>query len=142
MDLIRNLNSTYAVKLLQQGAPPGVWIASTDSVLYGHLENSINWSNSTPDALLVTLKSARRDAEYCGIVHTDADGVVQKISYDGTVGGSNDLVDIVGGIVYLTTQVAESLLSLSSMPALDCCTYLGSDNGEKAQQVVYSYSFR
>ncbi len=67
----------------------------------------------------------------------DANGTVSEILYNSNDGNSMEEVNIVGGIVYLKTEVAEIMLSLSNMTDLDSCTYVGSDSGDKAQQVRY-----
>lgn len=115
-----------------------MWIASADVMLQGNLESAFNWTNSNPDALLVTLPCRKQDAEFCGVVQSNADGIVRAISYNSfDEANSKEEISIVAGIVYLKTEVAESVLSLSSLPELDSCTYIGSDNGGRAQQVVF-----
>ena len=39
-------------------------------------------------------------------------------------------VPVITGIVFFTTRMTESLLTLQVKPPLDACTYLGLDNGE------------
>ena len=107
-------------------------------MLQGNLESAFNWTNSNPDALLVTLPCRKQEAEFCGVVQSNADGTVLAISYNSfDEANSKEEISIVAGIVYLKTEVAESVLSLSSLPELDSCTYIGSDNGGRAQQVVF-----
>ncbi len=118
-----------------------MWVASADVMLHGTLENNFNWSGANPDALLVAVPCRKMDADYCGIVEMDADGTVSEILYNSNDGNSTEQVNIVGGIVYLKTEVAEIMLSLSNMTELDSCTYVGSDSGDKAQQVTYTLRF-
>ena len=109
-----------------------MWIASSDLLLFGSLQNSFTWETFTGDALIITLQCQEKDAEYCGIAKLQEDGNVMQISYDTLIKeDENRIVNIVGGIVYLRTRVAEALLTLSSMPALDSCTYLGKNKANK-----------
>ncbi len=116
-----------------------MWIASADVMLHGNLDCKFDWNNSSlPDALLVTLPCRKQDAEFCGVVQSNANGTVRAISYisNDEANSGEEEISIVAGIVYLKTEVAESVLSLSSLPELDSCTYIGSDNGGRPQQVV------
>lgn len=43
----------------------------------------------------------------------------------------------VSGIVFLSAQVAESLLALHAKSPLDSCTYIGVDSGAEPMQVCF-----
>lgn len=56
------------------------------------------------------------------------DSAVHNISFGCPK--DDEEVDIVGGIIFLQRTLVESLVSLNAQPPIDCCTYLGADNGE------------
>lgn len=111
--------------------------------LYGELKDCYDWSKDTPDALLLTLHSTIEEAKYSGIVKCDDHNIVQSISFKKD---RDDTVTVVGGVVFLRTSVAETLLALYTRPPLDRCTYLGVDNGEQPlnvciQSAILKYNY-
>ena len=113
--------------------PPGVWIASTDIILNGEPRaDNFDWSSS-PSALLFTIKCQTQLSDNYGVAIINQDSSIQEISFEKP--SDANFVDIVGGIVYLKGNVTETLVSLITRPPLDCCTYLGADNGEISLQV-------
>jgi fucokinase len=91
-----------------------------------------DWS-STPDALLLTVPCSKEETQFCGLVKTSPESVVQEITF--TVDDTNKSFDVVGGVVYFQTVVAETLLNIHWRPPLDCCTYIGADNGDPPLQL-------
>ena len=120
--------------------PPGVWIASTDMILSGRIPENFNWSIPVQDAMLFTLRCSSKNAEFCDVIKVrQQDGTVESISSLSQIDESSDLeMNINGGIVYLHSTVADSLLLLSNKYPLDRCTYLGEDNGVHTLQVSFN----
>lgn len=112
---------------LKAGGNPGVWIAGTDVILYGKIEEYFDWKNFKNDALCITVKSNWEEAKLLGYVQYNT----QDSLVTGIIHGKQDrtdypdYVDAIGDIVYLKTEVVETLLKLVSKAPLDRATYLG-----------------
>ncbi|KAM7283259.1 L-fucose kinase [Ixodes scapularis] len=132
-------NLLRLVSQMQESGPPGVWICSTDMVL-SCSETAINWE-TVKGGLLVCCASDPQYATGHGAVMTDPDGNVSSILYCGTLEALHNYtrpdgtVLVVSGIVFLSAEVAESLLALQAKSPLDSCTYMGVDSGAEPMQM-------
>ncbi|XP_064467245.1 L-fucose kinase-like isoform X2 [Ornithodoros turicata] len=130
----------HLLQKLQYGGPPGVWVCSTDMILSVRGIENIDW-NSVKDGMLFCCPSTPDYATSHGVVEVDSDGNLANILYSAPLETlhsylhSDGKVKIVSGIVYLSTQIAESLLSLHAKSPLDSCTYLGLDSGVEPMQI-------
>lgn len=124
---------------MHQNGPPGVWVCSTDMILTSR-DVAIDWG-SVKDCLLICSASDPHYAGSHGAVMVDDQGLVSRILYCGTLEALQNYarpdgtVLVVSGMVFLSAELAESLLALHSMSPLDCCTYLGVDSGAEPVQM-------
>lgn len=124
---------------MQENGPPGVWVCSTDMILTCS-DVAINWS-CVKDCLLVCSACDPLYATGHGAVKVNSDGIVSSILYCGTLEAlhnytrTDGTVLVVSGVVFFSSELAESLLALHSMSPLDCCTYMGVDSGAEPMQM-------
>ncbi|GIY96946.1 l-fucose kinase [Caerostris extrusa] len=101
---------------------------------------SITWEN-VADVVIFCIPSEIEYATGHGVISIDNQGYVSDIFYCQPFDQIKDLaggdrkVPIVSGIVFMKSNVAESLLSLHVQSPLDSCTYLGLDYGNEPIQV-------
>lgn len=132
-------NLLNIVSQMQENGPPGVWVCSTDMILTCS-DVAINWS-SVKDCLLICSASDPSYAANHGAVKVKNDGTVSSILYCGTLEAlhnytrTDGTVLVVSGMVFFSSELAESLLALHSMSPLDCCTYMGVDSGAEPMQM-------
>ncbi|XP_055339839.1 L-fucose kinase-like isoform X2 [Paramacrobiotus metropolitanus] len=112
----------------------GVWICSTDMLIEYANSAKLIKSIARPDACIITVGATPEYASYHGTVLTNEDGSVKDILYAAqTARLSHYAVDgsvkLISGIVYVSHEIAERLLSLQAAPPLECCTYMGFDVG-------------
>ncbi|KAF6026786.1 FUK [Bugula neritina] len=130
-------------RIVAAGAPPGVWICSTDMILSIPQSFKIDWSayKETTDVLALSIRGDIVGAQRHGVYVTDDEGYVKDILYrrdteklhqfshpDGTV-------NVVVGVVYFNKKVVEKLLSFTNVSPLNNCTYVGIDSGAKPLRV-------
>lgn len=124
---------------MQENGPPGVWVCSTDMILTCR-DVAINWS-WVKDCLLICSACDSLYAADHGAVKVNSDGIVSSILYCGTLEAlhnymrTDGTVLVVSGMVFFSSELAESLLALHSMSPLDCCTYMGVDSGAEPMQM-------
>lgn len=124
---------------MHQSGPPGVWVCSTDMILTSR-DVVIDWA-SVKDCLLICSPSDPHYATNHGAVMVNAEGLVSSILYCATLEALHNYtrpdgtVLVVSGMVFLSAELAESLLALHSVSPLDCCTYLGVDSGAEPVQM-------
>uniref|UniRef100_A0A224YPX0 Fucokinase n=1 Tax=Rhipicephalus zambeziensis TaxID=60191 RepID=A0A224YPX0_9ACAR len=130
---------------MQENGPPGVWVCSTDMILTCS-DVAIDWS-CVKDCLLICSACDPLYATDHGAVKVKSDGVVSSILYCGTLEALNDYtlpdgtVLVVSGMVFFSSELAESLLALHTMSPLDCCTYMGVDSGAEPMQMSLFFDF-
>ncbi|GFT34587.1 l-fucose kinase, partial [Nephila pilipes] len=123
-------------------SPYGVWVCSTDMFILQTEKqvNTIAWENMA-DVVMFCVPSEIEYATGHGVVSIDEQGYVSDIYYCEPFERIKDLVQedgkvpLISGLVFLNTNVAESLLSLHIQSPLDSCTYLGLDCGNEPIQV-------
>ncbi|KAL1437280.1 hypothetical protein MTO96_001353 [Rhipicephalus appendiculatus] len=131
---------------MQENGPPGVWVCSTDMILTCSDDVAIDWS-CVKDCLLICSACDPLYATDHGAVKVKSDGIVSSILYCGTLEALNDytLTDgtvlVVSGMVFFSSELAESLLALHTMSPLDCCTYMGVDSGAEPMQMSLFFDF-
>lgn len=130
----------HLIGKLQCGGPPGIWVCSTDMILNASHVETIDWC-AIQDGALICCPSTPEYATSHGAVEVDKDGQVANILYSAPLETlqsyvrSNRSVLIVSGIVFLSTHIAESLLSLNAKSPVDSCTYMGLDSGAEPMQI-------
>ncbi|XP_037280883.2 L-fucose kinase-like [Rhipicephalus microplus] len=141
-----NLENLFNItSQMQQNGPPGVWVCSTDMILTCS-DVAINWS-CVKDCLLICSICDPLYAASHGAVKVNSDGIVSSILYCGTLEALHDytLTDgtvlVVSGMVFFSSELAESLLALHTMSPLDCCTYMGVDSGAEPMQMSLFFDF-
>ncbi|XP_044126407.1 L-fucose kinase [Bufo gargarizans] len=121
-------------------SPPGVWICSTDMTLTLHTKPRINWTDFR-GARVFSLPGTPEYARNHGVYRTDGQGIVRDIVYRGSTEQilaclqDSQHVPLVSGIVFLSTETAESFLSTLAVAPLDGCTYQGLDSGAEPLEV-------
>ncbi|XP_075530473.1 L-fucose kinase-like isoform X1 [Dermacentor variabilis] len=124
---------------MQENGPPGVWVCSTDMILTCR-NIAINWP-WVKDCLLICSACDPLYAAGHGAVKVNSEGIVSSILYCGTLEAlhnytrSDGTVLVVSGMVFFSSELAESLLALHSISPLDCCTYMGVDSGAEPMQM-------
>lgn len=141
-DYVTNLEVLFhLINELQCDSLPGVWVCSTDMLLSMHNKVSRTRLEKASDAVMFCVPAEESYACNHGTVHIDDDGSVADIIYCGSketiqkYKRNDGCVPLVSGIVFLSTSVAESLLSLHALSPLDSCTYMGLDSGADPIQV-------
>ncbi|KAK7114033.1 hypothetical protein V1264_000161 [Littorina saxatilis] len=134
-DLVCNVDLIFRLitEKIAAGSAPGVWVSSLDMLLAIPAGADLTWKPC--DACLVTMPAKVQYGKDHGVCKMDTQSMVENILYqkgdealqsckrqDGTV-------PVICGIVYLSTAVAEKLLSFYTKPPLDACTYFGLDSG-------------
>eukprot|EP00039_Didymoeca_costata_P007148 m.96786 g.96786 ORF g.96786 m.96786 type:complete len:1097 (-) comp13559_c0_seq1:132-3422(-) len=122
---------------LRQGAPPGVWICSTEMLLSLSSEPlNVDWSSFQDGIRVVAVKGSSSYAAKHGVYKLkDGSDEVLDLLYKAPEKTINDIaqkdgsVFLVSGIVFLCPQTCEKLLALTIVPPLNACTYLGLDDG-------------
>lgn len=141
-DYVTNLEVLFhLINELRCDSLPGVWVCSTDMLLSIHRKVPRTNFGRTADAVMFCIPAEESYATNHGTVNIDDDGSVADVIYCGSketiqkYKRSDGCVPLVSGIVYLSTSVAESLLSLHALSPLDSCTYMGLDSGADPIQV-------
>ncbi|GFV68206.1 l-fucose kinase [Trichonephila clavipes] len=141
--IVSNLESIFRlIDELSCESPYGVWVCSTDMFILQKEKqlNTIIWEN-VADVVMFCIPSEIEYATSHGVVSIDEKGYVSNIYYCEPFNQIKDLVQgdgkvpLVSGLVFLKTNVAESLLSLHIRSPLESCTYLGLDCGNEPIQV-------
>ena len=138
--LLNSLGTYLAVD-----APPGVWVCSTDMLLCIPVPLSADSFKGGQFCIIAT-PASHRYARHNGAlkIGDNAIAIAQDIIYKGKLDvlaeffGNAD-IPIMTRVVYISTTMAEKLLSLTIAPPLDACTYIGLDNG--AQPIELSIFF-
>lgn len=140
--IVNNLESALQlVHEMSKNCPYGIWVCSTDMMILKDKQNIvIDWQNIA-DVVMFCVPSDLKYATGHGVVAIDEQGYICDICYCGTEDQIKGLVQddgkvpLVSGIVFLSVNLAESLLSLHVQAPLDSCTYLGLDSGAEPIQV-------
>ena len=138
-DMLLSMVSTY----LAVESPPGVWVCSTDMLLNSPVPLSAD-DFRDKDFCVIATSASQRYARHHGALKIGDNGIVLDIIYKAKPDvltkyfGTAD-IPIISGVVYIGTIMAEKLISLTIMPPLDACTYIGLDNG--AQPIELSIFF-
>lgn len=141
--ILSNLESIFRlIDELSYESPYGVWVCSTDMFILQKERqlNTVAWDN-VADVVMFCIPSEIEYATGHGVVSIDEQGYVSNIYYCEPFDHIKDLIQgdgkvpLVSGLVFLKTNVAESLLALHIQSPLDSCTYLGLDCGNEPIQV-------
>eukprot|EP00795_Rhopilema_esculentum_P010877 gene10877-19700_t len=122
---------------LAHDAPDGLWICSTDRVLYLPDQINICWNDAADVRVFTVLKNPEDVALSNGACKVSESGDVQDIIYNGSQKDveacilSEGKVPTLFGVVFMTTTVAEALLALHVQAPLEACTYMGVDSAVK-----------
>ncbi|XP_022248688.1 L-fucose kinase-like, partial [Limulus polyphemus] len=120
---------------------PGVWVASTDMLLWTKEQNELNLNAGSRDVALFCVPADLEYGSDHGVVKMDHQGCVEDILFCQDVNVIQDCclengkVPLVSGLVYLSENVVESLLDIHGLSPLDSCTYIGVDSGTEPLQV-------
>ncbi len=122
---------------------PGVWVCSTDMIFTAPVPLPANTFRDKHFCIIAT-SASHRYARNHGALVIGKDDVVGEIVYKGKPDVLNEHfpsgdVPLISGVVFISTEMAERLISLTTIPPLDACTYIGLDNG--AQPIELSIFF-
>ncbi|KAI6652050.1 L-fucose kinase [Oopsacas minuta] len=136
---------SFLQNYLCHNAGPGVWVCSTGMVLHLSADRvALDLTDMTGVKIFATKAdpSYAKDHGVCRLSSSDpevvedilfqVDDLKECIMEDGTV-------PLISGVVFLSHQFVEKLLSLHAIPPLDACTYIGLDSG--AQPLSISLFF-
>ncbi len=136
---------TMSSKLAAE-APPGVWMCSTDMLL--NIPQQLTVSDfEAKDFCIIATPANQKYARNHGALKLKGDGTIMDIIYRGKPEVLSECampsghIPIVSGVVYLSTRIAEKLLSMTVIPPLDACTYIGLDNGAHPIELSIFFDF-
>ncbi|KAF8786462.1 L-fucose kinase like protein [Argiope bruennichi] len=141
--ILNNLEAAFQlIDQLSFQSPYGVWVCSTDMLILQKEKcyNPFAWEN-VADVVMFCIHTDIEYATNHGVISIDNQGYISDIFYCRpfdqikSFAQGDGKVPIISGIVFLKTNVAESLLSLHVQAPLDSCTYLGLDCGNQPIQV-------
>ncbi len=125
-------------------APPGVWMCSTDMLL--NIPKQLTRNDfEGKDFCIIATPANQKYARNHGALKLREDGTIMDIIYKGKpevlseCTMSSGYIPIASGVVFLSSRMAERLLSMTVIPPLDACTYIGLDNG--AHPIMLSIFF-
>ncbi|KAG7231612.1 hypothetical protein INR49_011007 [Caranx melampygus] len=136
VDLLLDLLSSQ----ICPGAPPGVWVCSTDMILSVPPDFALSWEGFSGVRVLALPGDVSYAANH-GVYLSDLQGQVRDIVYKGTKEQieqsvmPDGKVPLVSGPVFFSRSVSEKLLQTHVTPPLDGCTYLGLDSGAPPLQM-------
>ncbi|XP_056272027.1 L-fucose kinase isoform X2 [Pseudoliparis swirei] len=122
------------------GAPPGVWVCSTDMILSIPPDYRLSWDGFSGVRVLALPGDVSYAANH-GVYLADQQGHLRDIIYRGTQQQlqqalmEDGKLALVSGPVFFSRSVSEKLLQAHVTPPLDGCTYLGLDSGAPPLQL-------
>eukprot|EP00117_Sycon_ciliatum_P037351 scpid49099/ scgid27963/ L-fucose kinase len=135
----------YMLDRICAGSPPGVWVSSSDMILFdknpAQSGPMINWSDFTGGVMAVAIPGSKDYAKRHGVYRIGEQSEICDIVFQGNAEQidacslDTGLVPIVSGIVFMCPNTASKLLDLQSEPPLENCTYLGIDSGNSPLNV-------